>query len=122
MIESLPAQTSTATATSAIADRAFSRPRVDPDPRAALPIADIADQSAEYQVRIGLILRPGSDPAAVRDQLTAVDGITTTASWAFAGPLATMLRSWVDRHRAENVTVSLSRLQQAIQADQHHQG
>jgi hypothetical protein len=67
-----------------------------------------------------IALRPGSDPVAVRDQLAAIDGITTEATWKFPAPLASMLRLWVDRRRDEDLTASLARLHDAISRDQHH--
>ena len=61
--------------------------------RPPLPVAEIDDRSRRNQIRIGLILKPGSDPAAVRDRLMVVDGITTEASWSFTAPLTRMLRA-----------------------------
>jgi hypothetical protein len=79
---------------------------------------DIADQaSADTDVRIMIALRPGSDPMAVRDQLVAFDSITTEATWQFPAPLASMLRSWADRHRDEDVAASLASLHDAISHD-----
>jgi hypothetical protein len=54
---------------------------------------------------------------AVRAELAAVDAITTEARWAFPAPLASMLRSWVDRYRGENIAASLASLEDAIRRD-----
>jgi hypothetical protein len=86
-------------------------------------LADLArpwmvyDLSTHDQIRIGLVLEPGTDPAAVRDQVAAIDGITLEHTWAFPAPLVSMLRSWVDRHRPEDITASLDRLRDAIRRD-----
>jgi hypothetical protein len=125
VIESLPARTSIPQAEQEIISRVHARSRPDPRPPrahdAGLPIEDITDQApAGTDVRIMIALRPGSDPVAVRDQLAAIDGITTEATWKFPAPLASMLRSWVDRHRDEDVTASLVSLHDAISRDQHH--
>jgi hypothetical protein len=86
--------------------------------RIGLPVADVYDASREYNVRIHLSLEPGSDPAAVRDQLLDVDGVGWNAIWAFPAPLASMLRSWVEQHQGEDISASLTRLEGAIRRDQ----
>jgi hypothetical protein len=86
--------------------------------RIALPVADIYDESREYDVRIHLSPEPGSDPAAVRNQLLDVDGVGWNATWAFPAPLASMLRSWVEQHQGEDIAASLTRLEDAIRRDQ----
>jgi hypothetical protein len=83
-----------------------------------LPIEDITDHACNgTDVRILIALRPGSDPVAVRAQLAAIHGITTEATWKFPAPPATMLRSWVDRYRGEDIAVSLATLEEAISRD-----
>jgi hypothetical protein len=83
-----------------------------------LPIEDIADEAVgDTDVRIVIALSPGADPVAVRDQLAAIDGITTEATWKFPAPLASMLRSWVERYRGEDVAASLDALEEAISRD-----
>lgn len=126
VIESLPARTSNPQAGQAIISRIRpsswpdSRPPLGRDP--GLPIEDITDQaSVDTDVRIVIALRPGSDPATVRDQLAAIDGITTGATWKFPAPLASMLRSWVDRHRAEDIAASLASLHDAISRDRRRE-
>jgi hypothetical protein len=89
--------------------------------RPVLPVAEVNEQSSRNQVRIGLVLKPGSDPAVVRERLVAVDGITTEATWAFAAPLARMLRAWVDRYRDEDIAASLDLLHQAIRRDRRRE-
>jgi hypothetical protein len=69
-------------------------------------------------VRIVLALRSGSDPATVRNQIAAIEGITTEATWAFPAPPASMLRSWVERYRGEDIAASLASLEDAIRRDQ----
>ena len=125
IIESLPARTSPLDACQAITKQAQSRGWTGAGPdrveRAALPVAQIDDQSSRNQIRIGLVLKSGSDPAAVRDRLTALDGITTEATWAFPAPLASMLRAWADRYRGEDIAASLDLLHQAIHRDRRRE-
>jgi hypothetical protein len=121
IIESLPARTSALDADKAITKQAESHGWYGSGPdrveRPALPVADINDRSRRNQIQIELILKPGSDPVAVRDRLATVDGITTEATWSFTGPLASMLRAWVDQHRDEDIAASLGLLQEAIRRD-----
>ncbi len=125
IIESLPARTSPLEAYQAITKQAGSHGWYGSGPdrveRPPLPVAEIDDQSRQDQVRLGLVLKPGSDPAAVRDRLTAVEGITTEATWAFPAPLARMLRSWVDRYRGEDIAASLDLLHHAIRRDRRRE-
>jgi hypothetical protein len=87
-----------------------------------LPIEDITDQAdAGTDVRIVIALRPGSDPVAVRGQLAAIDDITTEATWKFPAPLASMLRSWVDRYRSEDIAAGLASLEDAISGDRRRE-
>jgi hypothetical protein len=87
--------------------------RADP----ALPIADIVDIGTSAEpVRIAVTLIPGSDPAAVRAQLASFEGITAEATAAYPAPLATLLRTWVDQHRTEDIKASLARFEDAVQA------
>jgi hypothetical protein len=121
MIESLPAQTPVPDAAHAIADRVSARRWLGSHPelahRTSVPVTEVYDLSTHNRIRIGLILEPGTDPAAVRDQVAAIYGITVEHTWAFPAPLASMLRSWVDRHRLEDITASLDRLRDAIRRD-----
>jgi hypothetical protein len=125
IIESLPASTTPLDAYQAITKQAESHGWIGSGPdrveRPALPVAEIDDQSSRNQVRIELILKPGSDPAAARDRLAAVDGITAAATWAFAAPLARMLRAWVDRYRGEDIADGLDLLQEAIRRDRRRE-
>jgi hypothetical protein len=68
-----------------------------------------------------MVLEPGTDPAAVRDQVAAIYGITLEHTRAFPAPLASMLRSWVDRHRQEDISASLDRLCDAIRRDRRRE-
>lgn len=136
VIESLPAGSLIGDVARDIADRAVPRERIDDSPleqarqalhaSQALPIAAVDDRSSPfptddrpepYPVEIGLILRPGSDPALVRQQLLDVHGISREATWSFPAPLASMLRSWVHSHHGENLAVSLDQLEDAIARD-----
>lgn len=133
VIESLPGQTSTGDVTEEIAARSAPRQRRGESPEQlarqafeppVLPVATVEDRSDPFAsephpVRINLILHPGADPAAVREQLlTTVDGITTQeTTWVFPRPLAQLLRSWADRHRGEDIAASLDRLEEAISLD-----
>ncbi len=125
MIESLPAQTPVPDAARAIAERAKARRWHGSHPELArhtsLPITEVYDLSTHCQIRIGLVLEPGTDPAAVREQVAAIDGITLEHTWAFPALLASMLRSWVDRHRLEDITASLDRLRDAIRRDRRRE-
>jgi hypothetical protein len=123
VIESLPARTSNPEAGQAIISRVRHRSWPDAHPPqaqdAGLPIEDITDQgSNNNDVRIVLALRSGSDPATVRNQIAAIEGITTEATWAFPAPPASMLRSWVERYRGEDIAASLASLEDAIRRDQ----
>jgi hypothetical protein len=122
VIESLPAEVSPSDVVSAIRQRSEARHWHDSHPelarRIGLPVADVYDASREHDVRIHLSLKPGSDPAAVRDQLLDVDGVGWNAIRAFPAPLASMLRSWVEQHRGEDIAASLTRLEDAIRRDQ----
>jgi hypothetical protein len=69
-------------------------------------------------VRIAIILGPGTDPEAARDQLAAFDGITTQAPAAYPAPLVSLLRTWARQHRGEDVAASLTKLHDAIRHDQ----
>jgi len=126
VIESLPTRTSNPQAEQAIISRVHLRSWPDShhpqtgDP--GLPIEDITDYaSAGTDVRILIALRRGADPAAVRDQLAAIDGITTEATWKFPAPPASMLRSWADRYRGEDIAASLAGLEEAISRDRRRE-
>jgi hypothetical protein len=122
IIESLPAQAGTFDVVNAITQRLEVRHWHHSHPelarRIGLPVADIYDESREYDVRIHLRLEPGSDPVAVRDQLHDIDGVGANAIWAFPAPLASMLRSWVGQYQDEDIEASLTRLEDAIRHDQ----
>jgi len=80
----------------------------------------VDDQSA-YEVRIPIRLRPGSDPAAVRDQIATIEGVSVQASCAFPAPLASVLPSWVDRYSSEDIAASLNELEDAIHRDRQRE-
>jgi hypothetical protein len=122
IVESLPAEVTVPEAVEAIVSRSRARQRRDyPElaERTGLPIADLTDESPRYGVSIHLKLSPGSDPAAVRDRLREIDGVVWSSTWQYPAPLAKILRSWIKRHRAENLTASLTQLEQAIREDRH---
>ena len=125
MIESLSAETTTPDAANAIASRAEARRWHGSHPQLArhttLPIAEVEDRSTGSEVRIGVELKPGADPAAVRDRLASIYGITVEDTWAFPMPLARMMRSWATRYRDEDVAVSLDRLADAIRRDRRRE-
>src|SRR5262249_34977247 len=121
VIESLPPMVSPSDAVRAITSRILPRHWYDSHPelarRTGLPVADIYDGSRHHDVRIHLQLQPGTDPAAARDQLLTVYGLALDATWAFPAPLASMLRSWVQQHQGEDITTSLTQLEDAIRRD-----
>lgn len=124
VIESLPARTIAAEVAQAIARRAASRPWSDTHPelaqRTILPVYGVDDQSG-MEVRIPITLRPGSDPVAVQDQIAAIEGVSVEASCAYPAPLASLLRSWVTRHRSEDIASSLNELEDAIHRDRQRE-
>ncbi|MGH3156046.1 MAG: hypothetical protein ACRDNF_05670, partial [Streptosporangiaceae bacterium] len=90
----------------------------DPDrPRSTLPVAYLQDQSQGSEVRILLTLHPGTDPAAVRDRLASIEGMSAETACAFPAPLAGLLRSWVSDHRGEDLAASLNELEKAVHGD-----
>lgn len=123
VIESLPARTFAADVAQRIAGR--SSPGHDELPdrarRRRLPVHQVADQSGGTEVRIVLELRPGADPAAVRDQLATIRGVSVETPVAFPAPLASLLRSWVASHRDEDPAAGLTALDQAIRRDQQRE-
>jgi hypothetical protein len=121
IIESLPARTSSFEIAAEIASRGERRhwhgPPAELVRRTALPVYDVDDQVNGTDIRILLTLDPGSDPAAVRDQLAAIPGMSAEMACAFPTPLASLLRSWVDDHRSEDIAASLTELENAIRRD-----
>lgn len=121
VIESLPARAGAAEVAGEIANRAaplrWHGPVQDLARRTGLPVTYVDDQSKGTEVRILLTLHPNSDPAAVRDQLTTIPGISAEMPCAFPAPLASLLRSWVDDHRGEDIAASLTELEDAIHHD-----
>lgn len=75
------------------------------------------DDRSGYVVRIPVTLRSGSDPVAVRDQIASIEGVSAEAPCAYPEPLASLLRSWVTRHRGEDIATSLTELGKAIDRD-----
>ena len=126
VIESLPHGVMATEVAHAIVNRAASRPWPDSHPglarTTALPVADVDEQSGrDGEVRILITLRPGSDPEAVRDQLTEIHGVSVESYYQFPAPLATLLRSWVERYRGEDLTASLAALEDAIRRDRQRE-
>lgn len=124
VIESLPARTDASEVAAEIAGRAelsqWHGPHAELARRTALPVYYVDDESKDAEVRILLTLCPNSDPAAVRDLLTTIRGISAEAPCAFPAPLASLLRSWVDDHRSEDIAASLMEFENAIRHDQQH--
>jgi DNA gyrase/topoisomerase IV subunit A len=120
IIESLPAEVAVSDAIEAIVSRsAYRHLRDYPElaERTGLPIADLTDESRRHGVSIQLRLSPGSDPAAVRERLREVDGVGWSSTWQFPAPVAAVVRSWMKRHRGEDLAASLAQLEQAIHED-----
>jgi hypothetical protein len=82
-----------------------------------LPIADVEDLSAHGEMRLQITLSPGADPEVMRASLRGLEGVTMEARVAFPAPLASMLRSWADRHRDGDIATSLAALESAIGRD-----
>jgi hypothetical protein len=104
--------------------RAIVRPARDGRHRHAdtLPLGDVYDASTSRDpIRIAITLLPGTNPDTARDEIGALDGITTEEPAAYPAPLATLLRTWTDQHRSEDIAASLTTLQHAIHHDQQHQ-
>jgi hypothetical protein len=124
VIESLPLGGMTTDVVHAIVNRAASRPRAEPHPGlpATLPVADVDEQSGrDGKVRILVTLRPGSDPEAVRHQLAEIHGVSAESYYQFPAPLAFLLRSWVERHRREDLRASLAALEDASRRDRQRE-
>jgi hypothetical protein len=125
IIESLPARTSSFEVAAEIASRGERRhwhgAPAELVRRTALPVYDVDDQVNGTDIRILLTLDPGSDPAAVRDQLATIPGMSAETACAFPAPLASLLRSWVDDHRSEDIAASLTRLEDAIRRDRQRE-
>jgi hypothetical protein len=89
---------------------------------ATIHIGDLYDAGTDRRpIRIAITLLPGTNPDAARDQLAALDGITTEQPAAYPAPLATLLRTWIHQHRNEDITTSLSTLRKAIQRDHRNE-
>jgi hypothetical protein len=118
LIESLPADTRPGQVIQNLTDHMESRAltaRKGYSSDGALPIAGVADLSTgERPIRIAITLTPGTDPGAARDQLAALDGITTQAPAAYPAPLPALLRTWISQHRAEDIAASLTRFEGTI--------
>lgn len=124
VIDSLPARTVPSEVAQAIAGRSASWLDSHPGPpwRAALPVAHVDDQSRGAEVRIVLALRPGSDPEAVRDRLATIRGVSSEVPAKFPASLTSLLRSWVNDHRGEDIAASLTELETAIRRDRQRDG
>jgi hypothetical protein len=104
------------------------RPRTPPAPGQPRPTMHVSfsskpDPQGRRHARAQLLIEslppdagPGqvtgdlADPATARDQLAALDGITTCTPAALPAPLATLLRTWTSQHHTEDITASLTRL------------
>jgi hypothetical protein len=121
VIESLPARTNAFEVAAEVASRASRRqwhgPHAELARRTALPVYHVDDQANGADVRILLTLYPNSDPAAVRDQLSTIPGMSADTPCAFPVPLASLLRAWVNDHRSEDLAASLTELENAIRHD-----
>jgi hypothetical protein len=126
VIESLPARTNAFEVAAEIASRASRRqwhgPHAELARRTSLPVYHVDDQANGAGVRILLTLYPNSDPAAVRDQLRTIPGMSADTLSAFPAPLASLLRAWVDGHRGEDLAASLTELENAIRHDRQRGG
>jgi DNA gyrase/topoisomerase IV subunit A len=87
---------------------------------AHLPLSDIRDESARDSDLLVCVPQPGTTPEQLRDQLLDVDGVYTTVPAVLPRPLATMLRSWVRAHAAEDLQTSLTALEDAIRIQSAH--
>jgi hypothetical protein len=125
IIESLPPDIGTAEALQEIASRA-SRPAwagafPNLDGATHLPLADVEDLSELGEMRLAITLRPGADPEAMKASLRGLPVVAVEVLAAFPAPLAQLLRSWVDRHRAEDIANSLAELDSAVRQDRQRE-
>ena len=121
IVETLPPGISPGDICTELASHARTAARTTPDrPRlpTTLPIGDLIDAGASRRpIRIAITLLPGTNPDTVHDQLASLDGITTEQPAAYPAPLATLLRTWTNQHRNEDITTSLTTLRDAVQHD-----
>jgi hypothetical protein len=83
--------------------------------RARLPVKDVADLSSR---RGGCLLaclpEPDADPDELRQQLTEIEGVTTTIRAALPRPPAKTIRDWARCWPGEELSASLTALEDAI--------
>jgi hypothetical protein len=80
-------------------------------------VAEVDDQSGGTEVQILVRLRPGADPAAIRDELFRIRGMSAKTTCAFPAPLAGLLRSWTGSHQGEDIAAALGKLESAVEED-----
>jgi hypothetical protein len=125
IIETLPPGTSPGDICTELASHQAIATDATPDqPRhpATLPIGDLYDAGTDRRpIRIAITLLPGTNPDSARDHLARLDGITTEQPAAYPAPLATLLRTWTDQHRNEDIAGSLTTLHEAIDHDRENE-
>jgi hypothetical protein len=88
-----------------------------------LPLADLHDLSTSGDCWLVCLPASGTPAEAVREQLLTVHGVTIYVPVGLPRPLPTMIRSWVRAHRDEDLTASLTALEDALASPlQHHLG
>ena len=111
VIENIPPNAGPRIVSESIANRqqpnewADDYPSLDEETR--LPLASVDDLSSGTDDRLVCMPEPGVPPEVLRNQLMGVYGISTTVPVALPGPLATLVRDWVDLHRDEDLVASL---------------
>jgi len=81
----------------------------------------VEDLSERGELRLAITLRPGADPEAMKASLRTLPVVAVEVLAAFPTPLVQLLRSWVDRHRDEDIATSLAELESAVRQDRQRE-
>ena len=123
IVENIPYGVTTDDAATAIAGRgnmyrwAATRPRPGLSQAAGLPIADFRDETDHRHPggRLVCVVAPEATPEEVRGRLLDVYGVYNTVRAKLPRPLPTLVREWVSAHQGEDLEVSLTALELALQ-------
>jgi DNA gyrase/topoisomerase IV subunit A len=97
----------------AVQRRPWSADLPELDRRTRIPVSSIDDLS-DSETRLVFIASTGADPEQLRRQLSAVYGLTVEVRAQLPAPLPDTLRGWVTAHAADDITGSLSQLEQLL--------